>query len=229
MRVAIVEDEPLARRRLKRLLGSIPDAECVGEANDATAALSMIPEVRPEVLLLDVEMPGMTGLELLSRLEVRPAIVFVTAYENYAVNAFDAAAADYLVKPVTLPRLAEALQRARRWLRAEEQVDVVLYSRHGSDLRSVMASSVDYFEAQGDYVAAWSGNRSVLLQRSMGDLEAALPSGRFARIHRSVLVNLHAVTSVRPHGGHRLALTLRSGATVVSSRRRTAELRALLR
>lgn len=228
MRAVIVEDEPLARRRLRRLIRSIPDVEIVGEAADAETALRVLGESEPDVVFLDIEMPGMSGLQLVEGMDTSPAIVFVTAYERYAVRAFEVEAADYLVKPVSRARLEEALQRARRRAAAEGDADVVLYHRVGSRRRALPSSTVEYFEARGDYVAAWKADSYALLGTTLKELENRLPESRFLRIHRSIIVNRDYVREVGPRRGGRLGLTMSSGKTVIASRRRTPETRAWL-
>jgi DNA-binding LytR/AlgR family response regulator len=211
LRALLVDDEAPARGELRYLLAAHPEVEVVGEAASAKEALALASAVKYDVVFLDVEMPEMTGLEaarLVRDRPERPVVVFVTAHEQYAVDAFAVEAFDYLLKPVDPDRLArvvERLTRARRPVgRPVEKIPVVSAGK----TTLLDYDTVHYVEADGDYSRVHTYDRSYLCTSSLRELEDALPSGRFARIHRSYLVNLAKVTAVRRAGPDRIRLAL---------------------
>lgn len=209
-----MDDEAPARGELSYLLTAHPEIEVVGEAATAREALELAASVRYDVVFLDVEMPGMTGLEaarlVLDRRE-RPAIVFVTAHERYAVDAFAVEAFDYLVKPVEPARLARVVERLAQVRRREapplEKIAVV---SAGGGKTLLDYDAIHWVEADGDYSRVHTYDRSYLSTSSLRDLSELLPA-RFARIHRSYLVNLAKVAAVRRAGGDRIRLALDDG------------------
>jgi DNA-binding LytR/AlgR family response regulator len=234
VRVLIVDDEAPARGELRYLLSAHPGVEVVGEATTAHEALELAASIRYDAVFLDVEMPGMTGLDaarlVLNRPE-RPAVVFVTAHERYAVDAFAVEAFDYLVKPVEPERLARVVERlvntGRRELPRVEKVPVV--SAGGA--RTLLDYDAIYWvEADGDYSRVHTYDRAYLATSSLRELEELLPS-RFARVHRSHLVNLSKVAAVRraPPDRIRLALDDERSTELDVARRQTRALRERLR
>ena len=211
LRALIVDDEAPARSELRYLLAAHLEVEVVGEATTAKEALALAQAVKYDVVFLDVEMPGMTGLDaarlVLDRAN-KPLIVFVTAHERYAVDAFAVEAFDYLVKPVDPERLARVVRRLTREKRpqapAVEKIPVV------SAGKTVLLDydAVHYIAADGDYSRIHTFDRSYLCTSSLRELENALPSSRFARIHRSYVVNLGKVAAVRRAGPDRIRLAL---------------------
>jgi DNA-binding LytR/AlgR family response regulator len=206
--VLVVDDEAPARSELRHLLRAHPAIEVVGEAASAAEALELAPGC--DVLFLDVEMPGLSGLDL-ARLtrdrSVSPAVVFVTAHAGYAADAFAVEAFDYLLKPVEPARLARVVERlvARQTApRQAKKIPVVA----GDATELVDQDEVHYIRAEGDYSRVHTFDRAYLSTASLGELEDVLPSDRFLRIHRSLLVNLAKVASVRRSGADRLRLAL---------------------
>lgn len=209
--VLIVDDEAVARRRLHRQLEKIPGVEILGEAADAEEALAAVAERPPRVVLLDIRMPGMDGLELAERLPPGTHVVFTTAHEEYAIGAFEAAAVDYLLKPISGERLAEALDRARRLeapiaghdlarlLRSatgtEEPPRVA--ARRGETLRLFDPRQIARFHATEGYTEFRHDGRRYLLDDSIVGLAARLKPWGFLRVHRAELINLHQVRSLR--------------------------------
>jgi DNA-binding LytR/AlgR family response regulator len=211
VRALLVDDEAPARGELRYLLGSHPEVEVVGEAATAKEALELAASIRYDVVFLDVELPGMTGLEaarlVLDRRE-RPAIVFVTAHERYAADAFAVEAFDYLVKPVEPERLARVVWRLARARRREApSVEKVAVVSAGGAKTLLDYDAIHWVEADGDYTRVHTYDRSYLSTSSMRDLNELLPA-QFARIHRSHLVNLAKVAAVRRAGGDRIRLAL---------------------
>jgi two-component system LytT family response regulator len=212
MKILIVDDERPARMRLRELLG---DADVIGEASDGLEAVQLIARDEPDVVLLDVEMPELDGFGVLAAFpdERLPLVIFVTAFSHYAVRAFDAQAVDYVTKPVARERLAVAIDRARQRLasgssqrealvtiareqqrRATDRIAVKL----GTKTRIIEVAAIDWVHAAGNYVEVFAGTERYLVRSSMNELEEKLPHETFARIHRSVIVNVDRIVELRP-------------------------------
>ena len=214
LRVLVVDDEPLAVERLQLLLARCPDVALVGTANDGEAALRIAEAVQPDVVLLDIAMPGLDGIDVaraLSSSSVNPAIIFVTAFDNFAVAAFDVAAIDYLMKPVQVERLEKALGRVRAWRDAGGKSAPASQSRHveefwvpdHSGLVRIAASDIERVTAERDYMRLHVGPRSWLIHRTIGKLEEDLDPKLFLRVHRSVIVRRDTIVGLyRDDGGH---------------------------
>lgn len=211
IRALLVDDEAPARSELRYLLDGQADVQVVGEAGSAREALELARHLEPDIVFLDVEMPGLSGVDAAPLVRERtdpPAVVFVTAHERYAVEAFAVEAFDYLLKPVDPDRLARVVERLRE--RSVEQVlpveKVPVVSAGGTELLDY--DQVHFVQADGDYSRVHTYDRSYLCTASLGELEEKLPAGRFARIHRSYLVNLSKVAGVRRISSERLCLQL---------------------
>jgi two-component system LytT family response regulator len=240
-RALIVEDERISRERLRELLDQIEWIECVGEAADGIAAVRMIDELRPDLVFLDIEMPGMTGIEVLSRITHDPAIVFTTAYDRYAVTAFELEALDYLLKPFGAKRLAATLERVKKALdggetSVGERARAALESREPFSrifvrdrgrIIPIAVDGIDRLEAEDDYVGVHSGGKRYLVYLTMSEFEARLDPQRFVRIHRSHIVNLDKVAAFLPEDGGRLSIEMKDGTKLSASRTRARELRHL--
>jgi DNA-binding LytR/AlgR family response regulator len=244
LRALIVDDEPPARRVLTRLLAAIPGIEVAGTAANGMEALAALAHGDIDVLFLDIEMPALAGMELASRLHPTPtpAVIFVTAWPQYAVAAFDVDAADYLLKPVDPARLMAAVARARQRL-AKPELDASLrvlrarqpaqnlsdhvWVEHGSARLRLSLADIEWFAADGDYVRAHTAERGYLMRASLNALESSLPAARFLRIHRSSIINVDAVSRVVSNSGH-LSLITCSGATLQVGRRARRRVRQSL-
>jgi len=241
LRVLIVDDEPPARARLRSLLKSAKDIDVVGEAADAGEALQAIRELAPDVVLLDVQMPGQDGFDVLRALTDEedaspmrcPAIIFVTAHDQYAVQAFETHAVDYLLKPMDQSRLLRALDRARRRLEsdtfretlrtlaresAQEKPLERILIKGGGRVQFVSVATIDFLRADGSYVRVHVGETTHLLRDSLSNLEQRLPQRDFARIHRSAIVNLHRVREVIPESHGDFEVVLKDGQQLSGSR-----------
>lgn len=237
LRAIAVDDEPLATERLQILCARIEGVELVDTANDGPSALTLIDTLRPDVLLLDIAMPGMTGLELAAALPERvgkaaPAIIFITAYDQYALAAFEVAAVDYLMKPVDAERLSRALERARgqlgrgalllpRWLE-------VFWVPGRNEMLRVSVDEVEHVQAERDYMRLTTAKRSFLILQTISNLEARLDPARFVRIHRSVIVRRDRVVRLfheRASGWH---VELADGLRLPVGRTYAAGVKALL-
>jgi DNA-binding LytR/AlgR family response regulator len=212
VRALLVDDEAPARSELRFLLGSHASVQVVGEAASAAEALALAKAVHYDVVFLDIQMPGLTGLEaarLVQEQPAPPAVVFVTAHAEYAVDAFSVEAFDYLLKPVDPERLARVVERLLERGKAPpgkpvEKIPVVA----GGRTELVDYEAIHYIQADGDYSRVHTFDRSYLCTASLGELEEKLPGNRFARIHRSYLVNLAKVAAVKRAGPDRIRLAL---------------------
>jgi len=246
MKALIVEDEPLARLTLREYLEQETDVELVGEAADGLKAVAEIERLRPDLVFLDVHLPEISGLEVLEvleRVDPPPAVVFTTAYDRYAVTAFELEAVDYLVKPFGLGRFRATLDRVRR--RAAEGAGSAwstglrsglverplsrLYARKGDRIVPVPVVSIERIEGAGDYSELHCASQRYLVALRLKDLEARLDGERFLRIHRSRLVNMDRVTSIQVRDSHRFQVVLASGAVAIASRTGSARLRRRMR
>lgn len=239
MRVLVVDDEPLARRRLVRMLGEIPDVEVAGEAGDGIEALEAIERDRPDLVLLDIRMPGLDGLALAARERDLPPVVFTTAYDEYAVQAFDVSALDYLLKPVKKERLRVALAKARGLAHADSAglraVLEKLAPREVAPLAARRGGSVHLFDpreitrlrASEKYVVFQRGDREFVLDESLAALEERLAPLGFLRVHRAELVNLKHVRALHSADAT-AAVELSDGQHAPVSRRFAAELKRRL-
>lgn len=238
MRALIVDDARLARQELRTLLSAIADVELVGEADDVASARAAIATLQPDVLLLDIQLPSGTGFDVLDALEATPCVVFTTAYDQYAVRAFEANALDYLVKPVEPARLAQALQRVRERLddtRITAQTtrtllgpDERVFLRDGERCWFVTLAEIIRIVVDGNYSRVWFRNEHALLPRSLAALESRLDPTQFFRANRNTLVNLRQVRSIEQSISDGYLLTLKDGSTVEVSRRQARELRERL-
>ncbi|MBN1934935.1 MAG: response regulator transcription factor [Anaerolineae bacterium] len=245
MRILIVDDEQPARERLKRLLGGIRDVQVLGEATDGLQAVKLIEQQRPDLVLLDVQMPGLDGFGVIAALEEPPPIVFVTAYDEYAIRAFEVNALDYLLKPFSKERLEKAIRRARE-AQAEEQSQssrlaslmeslaaqghylTRLAVRDRECLRVLNTDAVDWIGVENEQTCVHVGGEAYIIQRTLTELEARLDPARFFRAHRSTIVNLDRVKEIAPwfKGSHKLRLT--TGVEVELSRAQARALRKIL-
>jgi DNA-binding LytR/AlgR family response regulator len=252
LRVLIVDDEPLARRRLEILLRELPDAALVGAAADGLSAGRLIEELEPDVVLLDIKMPGRTGLEVLDGLGGgrSPIVIFVTAFDRFAIDAFERAAFGYLLKPVEPAKLIAALGRARTALaervaadRTQELEEVLANLRGGPEPAAspfvrniwiaerggracVPVGAIDWIAAERDYVRIHTGPKSYLIRQSIGGLEARLDPDEFLRVHRSSLVRRDRIVRIKNAAG-RGAVVLSTGAEVPVSRRHMSAVKAM--
>jgi len=245
LRVVIIDDEPLARRALRRVLENYPGAEIVGECSDGSEAIEVLSKTRPDLIFLDVEMPHMSGFEVVERIKPSqsPFIVFVTAHEHYAVNAFRVQAIDYLLKPICEEKIDEVLRRVlqrvqhNRLKEIDSRLDSILQligtqrnelqrpaplerltiKNHGR-IYFVETSSIDWIQAEGNYVILHTGSTKHLLRIKMNQLEERLDSKIFFRIHRSTIVNVQSIKELRPFFNGAYSILLKDDEKIYSSR-----------
>jgi two-component system LytT family response regulator len=228
MRALVVDDEPLARREMRRLLAAFPWVEVVGEAGNIDEARARIEELTPDVVFLDIQMPGGTGFDLLTQLDRIPRIVFTTAYDQFAVKAFDVNALDYLLKPIEPERLATTLRKIQTTpLATPNDVPLEqLFIRDGPRCWFVPLREVSVFTAEGNYVRLLWGKERPLLGRSLTALEEKLDPRRFFRANRSQIVNLDFIQQVEAGAGGRLHVQMQDGPEIEVSRRQARLFRA---
>ena len=228
MKALVVDDEPLARRELRRMLDAFPSVQVIGEAGNVDEARVRIEELAPDVVFLDIQMPGGTGFDLLTQLDRVPRIVFTTAYDQYAVKAFDVNALDYLLKPIEPERLAATLRK----IQATPPHAVTdasleqLFIRDGPRCWFVPLREVSVFTSEGNYVRLLWGKERPLLGRSLAALEVKLDPKRFFRANRSQIVNLDFIGQVELGAGGRLHVQMRDGPEIEVSRRQARLFRA---
>lgn len=232
IRTLLVDDEPLARSNISVLLKKDPQIDIIGECGSGTEALGEIRVSKPDLLFLDVQMPECDGFDVLEMLgnDLPPAVIFVTAYDQYAVRAFEAGALDYLLKPFDNARFELALMRAKQRVRAanrgengRREVERIVVKSAG-EVCFVKIADIDWIEAADYYACLHVGTRNHLLRRSLSELEAELNPNQFCRVHRSSIVNLERVSSLKLDEEGEYEVLLRTGARVRMSRRYRKEL-----
>jgi DNA-binding LytR/AlgR family response regulator len=255
LRVLAIDDEALALRRIEIAIGQIADAELVGTARSGREGLELIAKLKPDVLLLDINMAGFDGFDVVDGLSSSdaPLVIFITAFDQYAVRAFQVSAVDYLLKPLEFDRLRAALDKSRATLRlidAEERAtelkDLVASLRQhrdadtpsryeteiwvprGAGFERVLVQDINWVEAERDYVHLRTGARSYLLRETMAGMEARLDPAEFARVHRSALVRTARIGSVRRPGYGRYSLELTSGEEVPVGRTYVKQIKSLI-
>jgi two-component system LytT family response regulator len=207
IRAVLVDDEQLARQVLREFVAAHADMEIVAECSNGFEAVKAVTEQKPDLIFLDVQMPKLDGFEVLELIGRETAVVFVTAYDNYAIKAFEVHAVDYLLKPFSSDRLAV---------------------REGSQVSIIPVAKLDYAEAQDDYVALASAGKKHLKQQTISNLETSLDPARFMRIHRSYIVNLERVAKVEPYGKDTHVAVLSTGVQIPVSRAGYARLKTFL-
>jgi len=242
LRTLIVDDEELARKVLRELLTAHDEIEIVAECKNGLEAVKSVAEHKPDLLFLDVQMPKLTGFDVLELIGTELSVIFVTAYDEYAMKAFEVHAIDYLLKPVGKDRLAAALQRVS--VRSKEKLPAPaeltaasrpagqfaerLVVKDGTRVTLIPVAKLDYAEAQDDYVALASEGKKHLKQQTIASLEATLDPKQFVRVHRSYVVNLERVTRIEPYGKDSRVAVLSIGVRLPVSRAGYSRLQALL-
>jgi two-component system LytT family response regulator len=226
MTALIVDDERIARQELRRLLGAHPEVEITGEAANGEEALTLIQRLEPDVLFLDIQMPGMSGFDLLSQLAEVPEVIFTTAYDQHALRAFDANALDYLLKPIAPVRLATALQKLRG-RRDRPRIEKV-FLRDGERCWIVGTEEIDLLESDGNYTRVFFRKERPLVPGTLASFEERLNPAAFFRASRKHLINLNSIEAAELSVGGNLVVRMRGGHDVELSRRQSAHLREIL-
>ena len=239
IKTLIVDDEPLAAGLVKEFLSAYPQFEVVAICHDGFEALKAIQLFQPELIFLDIQMPKITGFELLELLENPPAVLFTTAFDQYAVQAFDVKGIDYLVKPFSEARFAQAITRFLSQQKTKTVPEAVDYPvseernkrivvRVKNEIKIIQTQEVRYFEAEDDYISIHTQEGKFLKKMTMKQLEESLDPKKFARVHRSFLVNLQEVAGLEPYEKESFLLRLRSGQKIPVSKSGYARLRQVL-
>lgn len=240
MRALIVEDSRLARNELKHLLQALPEVELVGEAANAEEAATLIEGAKPDLLFLDIHLPGKNGFELLASLDEAPIVIFTTAYDQYALKAFEVSALDYLQKPIQEDRLAEAVEKARAKLtgvapeppKPAQPADTLtphsqVFVKDGEHCWFVKLADIQLFEIDGSYTRIHFSDKSPMIPKTLNQLESRLDPAHFFRANRQQIVNLRAIDKIEPWFSGGLKLTLQSGKEVEISRRQASKFKEL--
>ena len=235
MKALIIDDERLARKELMRLLEEHPSIEVVGEAMNADEAEKLIDELNPDLLFLDIQMPGRTGFELLQSLESAPIVIFTTAYDEFAIKAFEVNALDYLVKPIQPERLAEAIRKALDKERARDGrregklgLNDQVFVKDGEKCWFVSLSNVRLFESDGNYIKVFFDTNRPMIHKSLNALDERLDERAFFRASRKHIINLSWVEGIEPWFNGGLMVRLKGGDKVEVSRRQAAKFKDMM-
>ena len=236
-KVVIIDDERLARSELKRLLQEFPDVEVIGEAANAEEGLQKIESLNPDLIFLDIQMPGKTGFDMLTELEKAPHVIFITAYDEYALKAFEVNALDYLMKPVEPSRLADSLLKVRQ----KDEEELLTYSNRGMLSENdqvfvkdgercwfVKLSEVRLFESVGNYAKVFFGPNKPLILKSLNALEERLDEKVFFRANRKHIINLRMIEKIEPYFNGGLLLDLFGGEKIEVSRRQAVKFKEMM-
>jgi two-component system, LytTR family, response regulator len=241
IRAIIIDDERLARNELKKLLLDFPEIEVIAEATNASEGVEKIDSLNPDLIFLDIQMPGKTGFDMLSELERAPNVIFTTAYDEYALKAFEVNALDYLLKPVEPKRLADALQK----LQIEEDKDLIsdhtisvnrsilnehdqVFVKDGERCWFVKLSDIRLFESVGNYAKVYFGPNKPLILKSLNALEERLDEKVFFRANRKHIVNLRLIEKIEPYFNGGLLLEMKGGEKIEVSRRQTVKFKEMM-
>jgi len=243
LRVIVVDDEALARALLRELLGAHADIEVIAECGNGFEAVKAVTEKKPDLLLLDIQMPKLDGFDVLELIGTEVPVIFVTAYDQYAIKAFQVHAVDYLLKPFGAERLAEALTRARARIGARETLPAKalvsearaartplerILIRDKADVHVIPVAKIDYFESQDDYVSLKVGDKTLLKEQTLSELEQLLDPGRFVRIHRRYLLNVARLAKIEQSMTDSRVAVLQDGTEIPISRSGYVKLREIL-
>ncbi|PRC93835.1 LytR/AlgR family response regulator transcription factor [Solimicrobium silvestre] len=233
MKIILIDDEHLARMELRRLLAVYADCEIVAEAANIEEAQRAIEEHKPDLIFLDVQMPDGSGFDLLDQLESVPEVIFTTAFDSYALRAFEVNALDYLQKPISAERLTQALKRVRSKINEAKPALLAssskIFIKDGERCWLVALEKIALFESEGNYTRVYFDQHRPLLLRSLNQLEQRLDATQFIRASRRFIVNLQFVEHIGPSAASGLVFTLQNGLSVEMSRRRAAEFKELSR
>jgi two-component system, LytTR family, response regulator len=240
MRAIIIDDERLARAELKKLLQDFPEVEIIDEAANAEEGITKIESQHPDLIFLDIQMPGKTGFDMLSQLERTPQVIFTTAYDEFALKAFEVNALDYLLKPVEPKRLADAIQKLH-FTESKEQGSETenlnnsiltesdqVFVKDGERCWFVKLSDIRLFESVGNYAKVFFGNNKPLILKSLNALEERLDEKTFFRANRKHIVNLRMIDKIEPYFNGGLLLELKGGEKIEVSRRQTVKFKEMM-
>jgi len=235
MKTLVVEDSRIAREGLVRMLGAFPELDVIGQADHPETALELIARTRPDIIFLDINMPGASGFDLLEKLDYSPRIIFTTAYSEYAIKSFDYNTIDYLLKPISPARLAQAIEKLGNSTEptpAENkpalEMNNKIFIKDNDKCHLVSLESIRYIESCKNYVRVFFGEESAFIKKSLNQVEERLPKRFFFRANRQFIVNLQAIMAIEEaiHDGYEI--TMDNGFTIDISRRQAADLKEML-
>ena len=237
LKVVLIDDERLARSELRRMLEEFPDVEIIGEAANSAEGIEKVETLNPDLIFLDIQMPDKSGFDMLSQLDKAPHVIFVTAYDEYALKAFDVNALDYLMKPVEPKRLAEALLKVRQ--KNEEEIlsynnrgilseNDQVFVKDGERCWFVKLSDVRLFESVGNYAKVFFGTNKPLILKSLNALEERLDEKVFFRANRKHIINLRMIEKIEPYFNGGLLLDLNGGEKIEVSRRQAVKFKEMM-
>lgn len=241
IKAVIIDDERLARNELKKLLADFPEIEVVGEASNANEGIEKIDSLAPELVFLDIQMPGKTGFDMLAEMDRTPNVIFTTAYDEYALKAFEVNALDYLLKPIEPKRLADAIQKLQghddkdehagmpmQFNRSILQENDQVFVKDGERCWFVKLMDIRLFESVGNYAKVYFGPNKPLILKSLNSLEERLDEKIFFRANRKHIVNLRLIEKVEPYFNGGLLLELKGGEKIEVSRRQTVKFKEMM-
>jgi len=235
MKAIVVEDSRLAREGLLRMLQEFTGLDVVGSADHPETAYSLIRKKQPDVIFLDIHMPGQSGFELLEKLEYEPKIIFTTAYSEYAYRSFDYNTVDYLLKPISPQRLAEAVTKLESPVEEDSEpthnrleISSKMFIKDGDECHLVTLSSIRYFESCKNYVRAFFDDQNAFIKKALNTIESRLPARNFFRVSRQYIVNLNEIKAINESVGDGYELTMSDGKVLEVSRRNATELKKRL-
>ena len=237
LKVILIDDERLARNELRRMLGEFSDVEIIGEAANASEGIEKIEALNPDLIFLDIQMPGKSGFDMLSQLDKAPHVIFVTAYDEYALKAFEVNALDYLMKPVEPQRLTEALLKVRQ--KNEEEISSYnnrgilsendqVFVKDGERCWFVKLSDVRLFESVGNYAKVFFGTNKPLILKSLNSLEERLDEKVFFRANRKHIINMRMIEKIEPYFNGGLLIDLAGGEKIEVSRRQAVKFKEMM-
>jgi two-component system, LytTR family, response regulator len=237
LKAIIVDDERLARAELNKLLKDHPEIEVIAEASNVNEAIEKIDEFNPDLIFLDIQMPGKTGFDLLQELDKTPHVIFTTAYDEYALKAFEVNALDYVLKPIDSNRLSEAIQKLKIAEEREEQLQSYrtlltdkdqVFVKDGEKCWFVKLGEIKYFESVGNYARVFFGSNKPLILKSLNALEERLDTKSFFRANRKHIINLAMIEKVEPYFNGGLLIELKGGDKIEVSRRQTVKFKEMM-
>lgn len=241
-RTIIIDDEPLARSIIREYLQTHPDIEIVQECGDGFEGLKAIMQHQPSLIFLDVQMPKISGFEMLELTEQPPAVIFTTAFDEYAIKAFEAHAVDYLLKPFSKERFDKAIEKFQKSAAPQQTINTQsllsdtalpgqserIVVKTAGKIRIIPVPDIHYLEASDDYVKIWTREGSFLKNKTMSYFEESLPAAQFVRTHRSYIVNIHEITRIDPYEKETFLAILRSGKSIPVSKTGYGKLKVVL-
>ena len=230
----LIDDEPLALEELTIMLAKHPTIEIIGSATNVIEAITTINLLKPDLIFLDINMPGKSGFELLQELEEAPHVIFVTAYDQFAIKAFEVNALDYILKPINKDRLADAINKIKKQeslLKAKEEklsIDKRIFIKDGDKCFFIPLSEVFLIESVGNYARVYYGNKKPLLHKSLNYLEEKLPDTHFFRAGRQHIINIHIIKNIHPFFNNTLQLEMQNGEKIDISQRQSVRFKEIM-